>query len=216
MPKTNDWRAICRQHAEAQAVKEARKAWKLTADQRIPFNHRWEHVQEVVKLALGLANTLGADLEIVEAAAWLHDIAKEQPKHALVGAAQAQRILATTDFPVAKIAPVANVIRQHEGLFRPTEAAPLEPVEAAILWDADKLSKLGVQALAFLLSAEYLAGLTLNERRLDCEKYVLNTLSRTVASMNTPPAQQMAEQRHRNMRVMLNTWAGEELVYNNK
>jgi uncharacterized protein len=216
MPKTKEWRSVCRQYAEEQGLKEARKAWKLDADQPVPFNHRWEHVQEVVKLALGLAGALDADLEIVEAAAWLHDISKDQPKHALVGAVEAQHILATTDFPAAKIVPVASVIRQHEGLFRPAEAAPLEPVEAAILWDADKLSKLGVQALAFLLSAEYLAGLTLAERRLNCEKYVLNTLSRTVASMNTSLAQQAATQRYRHMRAMLDTWAEEELLYNSQ
>lgn len=211
MAKKN-WQAVCRQRAEEQATKEARTAWKISDDRLIPFNHRWEHVQEVVKLALWLGNQLYADQEIVEASAWLHDIAKGQPKHAQVGAVEAERILAKTDFPTAKISAVSTVIRQHEGLMRPAGAAPLEPLEAAILWDADKLSKLGVQALAFLLSAEYLAGKTLVERRLDCEKYVQHTLSRTVTSMNTAPARQQAELRYQRMVTLLNTWAAEELL----
>jgi len=211
MTKKN-WQAVCRQRAEEQAVKEARTAWKITDDRLLPFNHRWEHVQEVVKLALWLGSQLNADLEVVEASAWLHDIAKGQPKHAQVGALEAERILAKTDFPAAKISIVSLVIRQHEGLVRPPDSPPLEPVEAAILWDADKLSKLGVQSLAFLLSAEYLAGKTLVERRLDCEKYVQHTLSRTVTSMNTAPARQQAERRYQSMLTMLNTWLAEELL----
>ena len=213
MPQ-NNWQTICRQQAEERAVQEARTSWKINPEQPIPFNYRWEHVQEVVRLALWLAPQLNADGEIVEAAAWLHDMAKGQPKHAQVGAVEAERILAKTEFHTAKIVAVGHTIRHHEGLFRPATASVLEPVEAAILWDADKLSKLGVQALAFLLSAQYLAGMTLSERRLDCEKYVQNTLNRTVASMNTPPARQLAEQRYQHMLTMLNTWAGEELLYN--
>jgi uncharacterized protein len=211
-----DWRTVCRQHAQEQAQTEARRKWQIEPDRPLPFNYRWEHVQEVVRLALWLARTLGADLEIVEAAAWLHDVRKEQPQHALVGAEAAAQILPTTDFPVSKIATVAEVIRKHEGMLRPKQADPLLPLEAAILWDADKLSKLGVQALALLLSSENLIGQTLAERRLGFEDFVHNTLNRTVKSMNTPPARQVAEQRYNSMVTMLNTWAEEELVYNSK
>jgi len=208
------WHTVCRQHAHDQAQTEARRKWQREPEQPLPFNYRWEHVQEVVRLALWLARTLGADLEVVEAAAWLHDVRKEQPQHALAGAEAVAQILTTTDFPVSKIAAVAEVIRKHEGMLRPKHADPLQPLEAAILWDADKLSKLGVQALALLLSSENLVGQTLAERRLGFEGFVHNTLNRTVKSMNTPPARQVAEQRYNSMVTMLNTWADEEMVYN--
>lgn len=204
------WQTICRQQAETQARQEARKLWNVRKDEPIPFNHRWEHVQEVVRLALWLGKILGADQEVVEAAAWLHDVCKEQPKHAIAGAAEAQRILAATNFPAGKIEAVVNAIRQHEGLKRPPGAPPLQPLEAAILWDADKLSKLGVQALAFQLSSGYLLGQSLAERRRTCEEYIQKRLRETVTSMNTTPARLLAEERRRTMVAFLEAWAREE------
>jgi uncharacterized protein len=207
---TTQWRTVCRQRMAQQAEQEARAAWQIGPDAPIPFNHRWEHVQEVVQLALWLAETLDADREIVEAAAWLHDIGKVESNHGVAGAEEAERILITTDFPPAKIAAVAQVIRLHVGMYRAEDAVPLEPVEAAILWDADKLSKLGVHALAFMLSAIYLVGQTLAERRQSSAEFVYDVLSRTVASMNTAPARRLAQQRYADMVNTLDIWAREE------
>lgn len=204
-----DWRTICRQAAAEQASEEARKGWRLADDQPVPFDHRWEHVREVVRLALWLARETGADQETIEAAAWLHDVCKGQPAHAALGAAAAARILAGTDFPAEKIAAVADTIRQHEKMYRPVDAAPLQPIEAAILWDADKLTKVGVQALAYLLSAHYLAGQSLKERLRNCEEFVQETLIRTVRSMNTAPARQLAEERYQHMVQTLGLWRQE-------
>jgi HD domain len=39
-----------------------------------PLPRRWAHVQGVADRARGLAPVLGADAELIEAAAWLHDI----------------------------------------------------------------------------------------------------------------------------------------------
>ncbi|MBA3533831.1 MAG: hypothetical protein H0T73_18085, partial [Ardenticatenales bacterium] len=76
------------------------------------------------------------------------------------GAAFAREFLPTIAFPSEKIEAVAEAIAQHEGLTRPAAdwrkregtpfcaAPPLQPIEAALLWDADKLSKIG--PLAFL------------------------------------------------------------------
>ncbi len=208
------WQTTCRQQAEAQALTEASQTWQIEPSDSLPFNYRWEHVQAVVRLALWLAYQLGGDIEIIEAAAWLHDVRKGVPQHALHGAEAAAQILPTTNFPAHKIAAVAAAIRQHEGLFRPPNAAPLQPLETAILWDADKLSKIGVQAVTISLSSGYSAGKTLGERRLDIATFVQTTLSRTVASMNTPLARQEAERRYAAMLALLNTWQEEELVYN--
>ena len=40
------------QRAAEQAAHEGRKVWGVAEDAPIPFNQRWEHVEEVVQLAL--------------------------------------------------------------------------------------------------------------------------------------------------------------------
>jgi uncharacterized protein len=201
------WRTLARQAAVAQAEAEARRVWQVGPGEPIPFNHRWEHVREVVALALWLATASGADREIVEAAAWLHDVRKEEPSHGVAGAVAAQALLAGSDFPAAKLPAVAEAIRRHVGLYRADGAPPITPLEAAVLWDADKLSKLGVQALVFNLSTVYAVQQTLDQRRMDNLTFAEDVLSRTVTSMNTPPARALAERRYREMLAVLEWWA---------
>lgn len=203
------WHEVVQRAAADQADVEARHVWRVQPGEPIPFSHRWEHVCQVVGLARWLAEATGADREIVEAAAWLHDVRKEQPSHGVAGALAAQEILAATDFPQEKIAAVADVIRKHVGLFRAADAAVLTPLEAAVLWDADKLSKLGVQALMFNLSTVYAAFHTLEARRADNRDFTQTILSRTVESMNTAPARALAERRYRDMLAVLEIWAHE-------
>ncbi len=203
------WRQVCREAAHAQSLQEARAAWGVSGDAPVPFNYRWEHVTQVVSLAKRLARATQADLEIVEAAAWLHDVRKEESSHAKAGAQAAREILAATDFPPEKIEAVAYAIRQHAGLTRRNGAPPLEPIEAAVLWDADKLTKIGVQALMVRWSSADTRYLTMAERWRDSAKFAHNTLPRTVASMNTGPAKVMADRRLRNMLAVLSLWMRE-------
>jgi uncharacterized protein len=203
------WRQVCCALARERAHAEEAVAWGVAAD-AVPFCYRWEHVQQVVGLAQHLANAVGADRQVAEAAAWLHDICKVEPNHAERGAQEAVRILAETDFPTHKVPAVVAAIRQHEGLIRPAHAPPLEPVAAAVLWDADKLSKIGVQALAFSLSTHWMARKSLPERREQIEPFVHEVLSETVRSMNTAPAREMAQQRYRAMLQALEMWLEEE------
>jgi uncharacterized protein len=156
------WRAVAQSAAQDAARIEDQARW---GDARTPFDYRWEHVQAVAQLAVRLAERTGADREVCEAAAWLHDVAKAQPTatdssqpgqrpdHGRDGAIAARRILAETDFPPAKIAAVADAIAKHVGF---THEDPVEPLEAAVLWDADKLSKLGAtvvfHGLGYLLA----------------------------------------------------------------
>jgi len=135
-----DWRVRVQQ-----AAREA--AWASSRPRRSEegFNYRWEHVQAVVRLARHLAELTGADAEVVEAAAWLHDVAKDTSNdHGRAGAREARRILAETDFALDKVEAVAEAIAKHVGLVVP---APVEPLEAAVVWDADKLTKVGATAI---------------------------------------------------------------------
>jgi uncharacterized protein len=86
----------------------------------------------------------------------------------------------------------------------------MSPVETAILWDADKLSKLGVQSIIYSISAPYHVGKSLAERRADVKQFAEEVLARTVASMNTLPAQRIAARRYAEMMEALTFWAYEE------
>jgi len=148
-----DWRRDAADAAHAATVLEAEDRWQVGDH---PANYRWTHVQRVVRLALRLAELTGADGEVVEAAAWLHDIAKKgrDDDHGVRGSIQARAVLTTTDFPRDKIDAVVDAIAKHVGLW--TEE-PVTPLEAAVVWDADKLSKLGVAAEMQFLGGYVLA-----------------------------------------------------------
>ncbi len=204
------WRALSRHMALSRAEDEARQRLQLAEDEPLPFNYRWEHVQRVVQMATWLADETGADRDTVEAAAWLHDICKSEPNHGAAGAAEALWLLPQTDFPREKVLAVVDAIARHVGLRRPKNAPPLTPVETAVLWDADKLTKLGVGVLAYNLSMRQFDGLSLAERRAELRKFTVEVLSKTVASMNTAPARRLAEERYRTMVTTLDLWESED------
>lgn len=137
------WREHLPEVAYEATLLEAKERWNLEAP---PVNYRWEHVQAVVRLGAALARVTGADAQVVEAAAWLHDVRKmgKDDEHGIEGAKRAREILAQTDFPADKIDLVSEAIEKHVGLFKDE---PIEPLEAAVLWDADKLSKLGATSI---------------------------------------------------------------------
>jgi putative nucleotidyltransferase with HDIG domain len=183
------WREAVRAAAEEAATVDSRHDWGAN---EIAFNYRWEHVQSVVPLAIRLAELTGADIEIVEAAAWLHDVAKpHSQEHGRDGAAMARQILAGTDFPPEKVDAVAEAIERHVGLF--TDEA-VEPLEAAVLWDADKLSKLGATAVLHFVGYQIMMGQGTTAAWLD-QLPDLSWMERTVGSFQTSPARAIG--RHR-------------------
>jgi uncharacterized protein len=77
-----------------------------------------EHVAVVADAATRLAGELGADAEIVELAAWLHDLAAVRdpatlPEHAARGAALAREILSAHGYPEERASRVAGAIAAH-------------------------------------------------------------------------------------------------------
>jgi uncharacterized protein len=157
-----------------------------------PFEYRWEHVRAVVRLATRLAECTGADRAVCEAAAWLHDVAKPHSQdHGHDGAALAREILAQSDFPTAKIDSVADAIAKHVGL---ETSGPIEPLEAAVLWDADKLSKIG--ATIVLHGAGYLVTEGTNTTEtLIAELCDEDWGANIVRCLNTAPAQAAGRER---------------------
>lgn len=113
--------------------------------------HDFDHVERVYYMAKRLAIQEGADLEIVLAAALLHDVAdsqagtKEREQHHIASAEVAARVLAEEGWPQERTAAVQHCIRAHR--YRSTGERP-QTLEAKVLYDADKLDVLGAIGVA--------------------------------------------------------------------
>jgi uncharacterized protein len=109
--------------------------------------HDFDHVLRVLALAERIGQAEGADLEVVRAAALLHDVGRTRADaagidHAALGAAQAREILAGQ--PSAKVEAVAQAVAAH----RYRAAPEPETLEAQVLFDADKLDAIGAVGIA--------------------------------------------------------------------
>lgn len=184
------WQEVVQKEAYEATLVEAKTRWGL---QTPFFNHRWEHVQAVVRLASRLAELTDADRDVVEAAAWLHDCRKKGrgDNHGDEGARAARQILAQTDFPVDKIEAVADAIAKHIGLYLDE---PVEPLEAAVLWDADKLSKLGTTSVLHYIE-DWIATERGTVAQLAEHFACLEWPERAVNSLHTAPARAAGQRR---------------------
>jgi len=113
--------------------------------------HDFEHILRVMKMAEHLARAEGGDMEVVRAAALLHDIARHDEDHggaaidhAVVSANDARAFLLDNGADEVFAERVAEAIRSHR--FRGT-AVPTT-MEAKILFDADKLDSIGAIGVA--------------------------------------------------------------------
>lgn len=109
--------------------------------------HDFDHVLRVLALAERIGRAEGADLEIVRAAALLHDVRREQAEaagldHAACAASRAWEILAGR--PASKVEAVVHAIAAHRFRTRPDPAT----LEAQVLFDADKLDAIGAVGVA--------------------------------------------------------------------
>lgn len=121
--------------------------------------HGFSHILRVYNLALRLAQSEGADLEIVGAAVLLHDAGDSvggdtRPDHQQAAADFAGQVLLAEGWPPVKIASVQHCIRSHR--FRDPSEQP-QTIEAKVLFDADKLDAIGavgvVRAIAYAVLA---------------------------------------------------------------
>ncbi len=135
---------------------EQARAWYVDSD---PV-HDFDHVLRVYRMAERLAEAEGADVELVRAAALLHDAEGAAPNHASradhhhASAEFAAHVLAAEGWDAERIAAVQHCIRAHR--YRGTEKP--ETLEAKILFDADKLDVLGAIGAARVIGYATLAG----------------------------------------------------------
>jgi uncharacterized protein len=112
--------------------------------------HDFDHILRVLALAEHLAHAEGADLEIVRAAALLHDLTRAEEDagrggdHAQTAAARAREILLARGIAPARADAVAHAIAAHR--FRGATAP--QTLEAKIVFDADKLDSIGAIGIA--------------------------------------------------------------------
>lgn len=196
------WREACKEAIQASSAVDALRFWRINHEvggvQEPVFNYRFEHTLAVVKVAQWLSVQVEADPEIVECAAWLHDVrkylkdAQGKDTHAQAASAVVEEILADTDFPQEKIAAVRHAIEHHVGL---KLTKRLKPIETACLWDADKLSKLGAASLVHFTSISGAFQPTTTERILERGEEWLQLAHGIVKSMNTKVARKEAKRR---------------------
>ncbi len=174
-------------------------------------SHDWDHTQRVHNLCMHIGQVEGADLEVLEIAAYLHDIGRsyqDESKggvcHGQKGAEMAHALLA--QYPISDVqkANIIHCIRSHR--FRGDQQP--ETLEAKVLFDADKLDAIGAVGIArtFLFAGE--VGAKLHNPHIEIEEtepysqedtgyreYKLK-LSRIKDRMLTAEGRRMAEERH--------------------
>ncbi|MHB8809770.1 MAG: HD domain-containing protein [Desulfobulbaceae bacterium] len=178
--------------------------------------HGPDHTERVYFMALTLGRALGARLDILAAAALLHDIGRRHESeskgavcHARKGAELAQPVLADLGFAAADIEAITHCIRAHR--FRGVE--PPRTLEAEILFDADKLDSIGAIGIgrAFLFAGQI--GARLHDAEIDhshtraysredtAYREFQVKMSRIREQMLTAPGRELAERRHRFMEI---------------
>jgi len=122
--------------------------------------HGFDHIERVYRLCQKIGPPEGADMEIMLAAALLHDASGSHPEegnrkdHHLRSAEFAEAILLEEDWEPDRILAVQHCIRAHR--FRKDESP--QTIEAKVLFDADKLDVIGAigvtRALAYAFQVQ--------------------------------------------------------------
>ena len=178
--------------------------------------HNFDHILRVYRMAERLAKAEGADLEIVRAAALLHDSRGSDPEsvegrmgHHQASAKFAGAVLSEKGWDQEKIEAVQHCILAHR--FRNPAEKP-KTLEAKIIFDADKLDALGAIGVARVVAYAALVKTPFYEKPSDVfletgqeiegEKHSayhehLFKLRKLPARMHTPTARAIADERLR-------------------
>jgi uncharacterized protein len=109
--------------------------------------HDFDHILRVLRLAERIGAAEGADMEVLRAAALLHDVGRDEAQdagqdHAQYAAERARELL--VDAPPVKVEAVIDAILAHR--FR--AGPPPKSLEGRVLFDADKLDAIGAIGVA--------------------------------------------------------------------
>lgn len=189
-------------------------------------HHDRYHVERVHGMAVRIAAEEGADMDVVRAAALLHDVARAMEDegkvedHAAEGARIAEGILREVGFPEDKIPLVIDCIRVHR--FRRDKYAM--SIEAMVLQDADRLDALGAIGIARVFARGGWENKPIYDptappkERYDGESdtsvnHIYEKILRLKDELNTDTARRIGEGRHRFVELFLERflreWKGE-------
>lgn len=181
--------------------------------------HGFDHVLRVYRMAERLARQEGADLEVVRAAALLHDAQGSATRggdagrldHHHASAEFAAQVLQAEGWPPGRIAAVQHCILAHR--FR--DGTPPETLEARIIFDADKLDVIGAIGVVRTVAYDVVVGQPIyaqpsdrfretgekepGEPHSSVHEYLFK-LSKVKDLLHTPSARAIAEERHDFMR----------------
>lgn len=185
--------------------------------------HGPDHSARVHRTALYIGRQMGARLDILSAAALLHDIGRRHETesrggicHADKGAELAREILTELAFAEGAIEEIVQCIATH----RYRNAKRPQSLEAEILFDADKLDSVGAIGIgrAFLFAGQVGARLhNENSDIRDTESYSVEDtayrefkvkLCKVKDRMLTPVGKRLAQERHAFMEVFLKGLSG--------
>jgi uncharacterized protein len=192
--------------------------------------HGFDHVLRVYRMAERLASTEGADLEIVHAAALLHDAEGSATAGGEIGRSNhhhassefARQVLEAEGWSPERITAVQHCIRAHR--FRDNSEPP-QTLEARILFDADKLDVIGAIGIVRTVAFDVVIGQPVysepsqrflstgekepGEPHSSYHEYLFK-LSRIKDRLFTHTARAIAEERHRFMAEFFTRLAAEE------
>jgi HD superfamily phosphodiesterase len=106
--------------------------------------HARDHIIRVLRRCIRLGEKLDADLEILVAAVYLHDLGRhyiDDKAHGALSAQKAEPVLERIYFPQEKRSAVLHAIKVHDVSASSEDRTTLE---SKILYDADKIDTLGV------------------------------------------------------------------------
>ncbi|NOY22015.1 MAG: HD domain-containing protein [Acidobacteria bacterium] len=193
-----NWELQLQKLVQTETEIDARNVWKTCTDY-IPFNYRFEHTRSVVNTARYLQRHEGGNLRVIIAAAWLHDIAKRfdmkdepGPHHGILSATRASEILRTLDFTSKEMEWVHEAIEHHVGLFADNVKRSLE---ADIIWDADKLTKVGAVSIGHAFSIAPAFGRVTTEGMIQRGVNWLQVIGKTVSAFKTETARKIGRDR---------------------
>lgn len=185
--------------------------------------HDLAHIQRVVSNALSIAEKETADLEIVLAAAWLHDcvvLPKDHPdrkKASTLAAEKGAAFLRTISYPGDKVTAVAHAIESHSF----SAGIETETMEAKIVQDADRLDALGAIGIARCFSVggqmnspiynpndPFCENRTPDDKKWTIDHFFVK-LFELPETMHTAAAREMAEKRVQYMKEFLSELSSE-------
>jgi len=124
-----------------------------------PGSHHWAHTERVHRICRHIGQVEGVDLEVLEIAAYLHDVGRPVQDrsrgaicHAAKGGEMARDFLTHATLSLEKKENIIHCIQAHR--FR--GHSPPQTIEAKVLFDSDKLDAIGAIGIgrAFLFAGE--------------------------------------------------------------